>query len=58
MRVPAIDVVHRIDEVADGLVRLAMELKAAPSTVLRTVPLPRQAGEDWDGPHSLATEFP
>jgi very-short-patch-repair endonuclease len=50
LRVPAIDVIRRIDEVADGIARLAMDLSgAAPSTVLRTVPLPRLAGEDGAG---------
>ncbi|MBV8593700.1 MAG: DUF559 domain-containing protein [Caulobacteraceae bacterium] len=47
MRVPAIDVARHIEEVVDGLARLAMELaKVAPSTALRSVPLPRFAGED------------
>jgi very-short-patch-repair endonuclease len=46
MRVPAIDVARRIDEIADGLVPLAMELAVAPSTALRAVPLPREAWED------------
>jgi very-short-patch-repair endonuclease len=48
MRVPAVDVARRIDDVADSIVRLAMEL-TTPTTVLRTVPLPRFAGEDEGG---------
>jgi very-short-patch-repair endonuclease len=51
MRVPAVEVSRRIDEAADAIVRLAMEVTgtAAPTTVLRTVPLPRFAWEDNDG---------
>ena len=45
MRVPAVDVARQINDVADAIVRLAMEL-TTPTTVLRTVPLPRFAGED------------
>jgi very-short-patch-repair endonuclease len=47
MRVPAVDVAHRIDDVADAIVRLAADL-TTPSTMLRMVPLPRFAGEDGD----------
>jgi very-short-patch-repair endonuclease len=50
MRAPAIDVARRIYEIADGLVRLAMELAVAPSTAVRAVPLHREAGEDGAGP--------
>jgi very-short-patch-repair endonuclease len=51
MRVPAVEVSRRIDDAADAIVRLATELTgtATPTTVLRTVPLPRSAGEDNDG---------
>ena len=50
LRVPAIDVIRKIDEVEDGIVRLAAELAAAaPSTMLRMVPLPRETGEDGGG---------
>ncbi len=47
-RIPALDVARRIDDVADAIVRLAIDL-IAPSTTLRVVPLPRFAGEDGDG---------
>jgi very-short-patch-repair endonuclease len=51
MRIPAVDVARRIEDVTDGIVRLAMEMTeaAAPSTALRAVPLPRVAGEDGRG---------
>jgi hypothetical protein len=44
-RIPAVDVGRRIDDVAEAIVRLAMDL-STPSTTLRVVPLPRFAGED------------
>jgi len=47
MRIAASELTRRIDETADGIVRKAMEMiEAAPSTALRAVPLPRDAGED------------
>jgi very-short-patch-repair endonuclease len=47
IRVPAIDVIRRVDGVVDAIVRLAMELsETAPTTMLRMVPLPRETGED------------
>jgi hypothetical protein len=51
MRISAGEVARRIEDVTDGIVRLAMERAeaAAPSTVLRTVPLPRFAWEDNRG---------
>jgi very-short-patch-repair endonuclease len=45
MRIPAVDVARRIDDVADAIVRLATDL-TTPSTMLRMVPLPRFAGEE------------
>jgi very-short-patch-repair endonuclease len=51
MRVAASEVMRKADEVADGVVRMAVGLieGAAPSTALRAVPLPRFAGEDEEG---------
>ena len=50
MRIAAGEAMARIDEAADGIVRKAMEMiEAAPSTALRAVPLPRDAGEDGAG---------
>ena len=47
MRIAAGDVMRCIDEIVDGIVRTAAaKLEAAPSTALRAVPLPRNAGED------------
>ena len=47
MRIAASELTRRIDETADEIVRKAMEMiEAAPSTALRAVPLPRDAGED------------
>ncbi len=47
MRIAAGEAMTRIDEAADGIVRMAMEMiEATPSTALRAVPLPRVAGED------------
>jgi very-short-patch-repair endonuclease len=49
MRIPAIEVLRQVDDVVDGIVRLATEIieagaAAAPSTALRAVPLPRFRG--------------
>ena len=52
MRIAAGEAMARIDETADGIVRMAAAMieaaapSAAPSTALRAVPLPRDAGEE------------
>jgi very-short-patch-repair endonuclease len=48
VRVAASELTGDFDEIVDGLLRTAAALVAveAPSTALRAVPLPRQAGED------------
>ena len=48
MRIAAGDVMRALDETADGIVRMATALieADAPTTALRTVPLPRFARED------------
>ena len=60
MRIAASEAMVRIDETADGIVRMAAAMieantpstadapSTAPSTMLRMVPLPREAGEDSD----------
>jgi very-short-patch-repair endonuclease len=49
VRIPATDVLKHLDTVALGIRALAAEraAAAAPSTTLRAVPLPRDAGKDW-----------
>ena len=58
MRIAAGEVMRKADDVADGVVRLAAAMIEAaarstpaktPSTMLRMVPLPRFAGEDFAG---------
>jgi very-short-patch-repair endonuclease len=46
LRIPGVEVARRIDDVADGIIRMAIEMANAPSTALRAVPLPRVVGED------------
>ena len=55
MRIAASELTRRIDETVDGIVRMAVAMidaaaaaasAEAPSTALRAVPLPRDAGED------------
>jgi very-short-patch-repair endonuclease len=53
MRIPASQVMRAIDDVVDAIARAAIaRIEAgagAPSTALRAVPLPRNAGEESDG---------
>jgi len=47
MRIAASEVMHGVDDVVDAIVRTAIaRIAAAPSTALRAVPRPREAGAD------------
>jgi len=48
IRIPASELARNFDETADAVMRMAIDMAqaAAPTTVLRAVPLPRFAGED------------